>query len=55
MMMFRNSDWSRGFLAELSDYAHLGEEALLQMRPVRIPILHPPSKDLCAGTCTSHP
>jgi hypothetical protein len=34
VMMFRNSDWSRAFLAQLSDYAHLGEEALLQMRPV---------------------
>ena len=37
MMMFRNSDWSRAFLAQLSDYAHLGEEALLQMRPVGEP------------------
>lgn len=35
MMMFRNSPWSRAFLAELSDYAHLGEDALLEMRPVR--------------------
>ena len=37
VMMFRNSDWSRAFLAQLSDYAHLGEEALLQMRPVCTP------------------
>jgi hypothetical protein len=37
VMMFRNSDWSRAFLAQLSDYAHLGEEALLQMRPVGKP------------------
>ena len=36
-MMFRNSDWSRAFLAQLSEYAHLGEEALLQMRPVGKP------------------
>ncbi len=36
MMMFRNSAWSRAFLAQLSDYAHLGEEALLEMRPVRV-------------------
>ena len=35
-MMFRNSDWSRAFLEQLSEYAHLGEEALLQMRPVCI-------------------
>lgn len=36
VMMFRNSAWSRAFLAQLSDYAHLGEEALLEMRPVRV-------------------
>eukprot|EP00208_Stichococcus_sp_RCC1054_P005833 CAMPEP_0206142774 /NCGR_PEP_ID=MMETSP1473-20131121/18136_1 /ASSEMBLY_ACC=CAM_ASM_001109 /TAXON_ID=1461547 /ORGANISM="Stichococcus sp, Strain RCC1054" /LENGTH=1052 /DNA_ID=CAMNT_0053537897 /DNA_START=385 /DNA_END=3544 /DNA_ORIENTATION=+ len=34
VMMFRNSAWSRAFLAELSEYAHLGEDALLEMRPV---------------------
>lgn len=42
--MFRNSAWSRAFLAELSEYAHLGEDALLEMRPVSPPPPGPPSR-----------
>ncbi len=47
-MMFRNSAWSRAFLAELSEYAHLGEDALLDMRPVRAHVPAPlPAKARC--------
>ncbi len=37
VMMFRNSAWSRAFLAQLWGYAHLGEQALLEMHSVRHP------------------